>query len=101
MAEARQAVGFRLGVTPEGNIDFQLDNDVLDLIFKAFKRAWKKSVASWVTTVKNGLFPVKLELFLANGTLLTAIFLAGYDPTFGIAQTLVSWLCTVFQCTGM
>ena len=42
MAEARQAVGFRLGVTPEGNIDFQLDNDVLDLIIKAFKRAWKK-----------------------------------------------------------
>ena len=92
MAEARQAVGFRLGVTPEGNIDFQLDNDVLDLIIKAFKRAWKKSVARLLTNFKNGLFPVKIDMFLANAVLLTAVLLADYDPTFGIIQTLVSWL---------
>ena len=92
MAEARQAVGFRLGVSPDGKFSFEYDHDVIDLILKSFKRTWTKSVARLGTNLKNGIFPVKMELFAANTTALTAIFLAGFDPTFGIMQTLVSWL---------
>ena len=81
-----------LGVSPDGGIQFEYDHDVIDLIVKSFKRTWIKCIARWSTNLKNGIFPVKAELFLANTTLLTIIFLAGYDPTFGIMQTLVSWL---------
>ena len=80
------------GVSPDGGIQFEYDHDVFDLIVKSFKRTWIKSVARWGINLKNGIFPVKMELFLANTTVLTIIFLAGYDPTFGIMQTLVSWL---------
>jgi len=92
MAEARQAVGFRIGVSPDGKFQFDYDHDVFDLIVKSFKRTWIKCYAGWIMDLKNGIFPVKMELFLANTTLLTIIFLAGYDPTFGIMQYLVSWL---------
>ena len=92
MAEARQAVGFRLGVSPDGGFFFEYDHDVIDLIVKSFKRTWTKSVARTATNLKNGIFPVKAELFAANTAALTAIFLMGLDPTFGIMQTLVTWL---------
>ena len=92
MAEARQAVGFRLGVTHDGGFSFEYDHDVFDLIFKAAKRAWTKSVCRWFTGLKNGIFPVKWQLFITNTVLLTAIFLSGYDPTFGITHTITSWL---------
>lgn len=92
MAEARQAVGFRLAVSPDGGFFFEYDHDVLDLIVQSFKRTWTKHVARFSTNLKNGIFPVKMELFMANTAILTSIFLAGLDPTFGITQTLVSWL---------
>ena len=92
MAEARQAVGFRLGVTPDGGIHFEYDQDVFDLIVKSFKRTWNKSVARFANGLKTGIFPVKAELFSANCLLLFAIFLSGYDPTFGITHTLTSWM---------
>ena len=92
MAEARQAVGFRLGVTPDGKFHFDYDHDVIDLIVKSFARTWNKSVARFKTNLKIGIFPVKYELFAANCMVLFAIFLTGYDPTFGITNTLTSWL---------
>ena len=91
MAEARQAVGFRLGITPEGGIDFEIDHDVFDLMFKAFKRSWTKSTARLWTRLKTGIFPVKLELFSVHVTVLFALHLAGVDPTFGITHSLVEW----------
>lgn len=92
MAEARQAVGFRLAVSPDGGFFFEYDHDVVDLIYKSFKRTWTKNTARFTTSLKNGIFPVKMELFMANTMALTSIFLAGFDPTFGITNTLVSWL---------
>ena len=80
------------GVSPDGKFQFDYDHDVFDLIVKSFKRTWIKCYAGWIMDLKNGIFPVKMELFLANTAVLTIIFLAGYDPTFGIMQYLVSWL---------
>ena len=80
------------GVSPDGKFQFDYDHDVFDLIVKSFKRTWIKCYAGWISNLKNGIFPVKMELFLANTAVLTIIFLAGYDPTFGIMQYLVSWL---------
>lgn len=92
MAEARQAVGFRLGVSPDGGISFEYDHDVFDLIVKGFKRTWTKSFARFISGIKTGIFPIKIEVFCAKVAVLSAIFIAGYDPTFGIAQTIVTWL---------
>ena len=92
MAEARQAAGFRLGVSPDGGFFFEYDHDVVDLIKKSVKRTFTKHVARVVNNFKNGIFPVKFELFVANTALLTSIFMAGVDPTFGITQTLASYL---------
>jgi hypothetical protein len=91
MAEARNAVGFRLGVTPDGGFNFEYDRDVFDLMFKAFVRTWTKCVARFATGLKNGIFPVKFELFGAAICVLVAIHLVGYDPTLGITHTVLSW----------
>lgn len=92
MAEARQAVGFRLGLTPDGGLHFEYDHDVFDLMARAMVRTWTKRVAHALTGVKTGIFPVKIELFGANIALLTALHLAGIDPLLGFTHYLFWWL---------
>ncbi len=53
MAEARQAVGFRLTVTHDGQLDLDYDHgrEVLALILEAGKRTYKKKAARLANAV--------------------------------------------------
>ncbi len=92
MAEARQAVGFRLTVTHDGHLDMDYDHgaEVLRLILESGKRAYKKKLARLGNTVRNALFPVGLEVIGGGVAMLTGIHLAGVD--LGITKGLLEYL---------
>ncbi len=53
MAEARQAVGFRLSVTHDGHLDLDYDHgaEVVRLILESAKRTYKKKAARFLNGV--------------------------------------------------
>ena len=90
MAEARQAVGFKLVVRQDGALEWDFDIAAALLVVNSVKRSVKKRTALVFNNVKNTLFPFKLELILVHFTLLTIIYFAGFDLTFGVTQKIIS-----------
>ena len=93
MAEARQAVGFRLVVSQDGKVELDFDWAAFLLVLNSAKRSIKKRHANFINNLKTAIFPLRLELLTAHVTLLTAVHLAGLDLTFGLTQKIISQLC--------
>ena len=92
MAEARLGVGFHFSVTHDGHLNLDYDREMLLLVFLAGKRAWVKRGYRFLHGLRNGLFPVGPEIIAGNVVLLTALYLAGIDISFGITNAIVNGL---------
>ena len=90
MAEARQASGFKLVVLQDGTFEWDFDIAAFVLVINSIRRSAKKRFSLVLNNIKNTLFPIKIELFIANITLLTLVHLAGFDLTFGVTQSIIN-----------
>ncbi|XP_050540748.1 carnitine O-palmitoyltransferase 1, liver isoform isoform X2 [Daktulosphaira vitifoliae] len=60
MAEAHSAVAFSFSITHEG-WDVNVDREVLNLVWASGIRSWKKRLARFKNSVRNGIFPAPLQ----------------------------------------
>lgn len=60
MAEAHQAVAFSFSITHEG-WDINYDQEVLNLIWTSGVRSWKKRIARFRNSIRDGVFPAHLQ----------------------------------------
>ncbi|XP_050422523.1 carnitine O-palmitoyltransferase 1, liver isoform-like isoform X2 [Adelges cooleyi] len=90
MAEAHSAVAFSFSITHEG-WDVNFDREVLNLVWASGIRSWKKRLARFKNSVRNGIFPAPLQSLWA---MMGIVFSLRYtNNTFGkLTNAIVSFL---------
>ena len=89
MAEARQAVAFQFAITDEG-VSLHFDKGAVKRALGSFFRGHGKRVLRLRAAIYSGVFPaspVSLAVILA---LVTGLWLAGYNVSWGALPTLLS-----------
>lgn len=89
MAEAHQAVAFTFTYHQDHSYDFSINLDALNIIWLAVVRSWKKRIARFFTSCRNGFFPSSTNFLFAMYALVvgTRLYNNKFD-TFGIMQSL-------------
>ena len=91
MFDARQGMAdFNFVVRQDGALEWDFDKASVPLVVNSIMRSVKKRTWLVFNNLKNTLFPFKLELILVHFTLLTIIYFAGFDLTFGVTQKIIS-----------
>lgn len=79
MAEAHSAVAFSFRITHEG-WDVNFDREVLHLVFNSGVRSWKKRLARFKNSVRNGIYPAPLQSLWAVIALVSSLHFASVLP---------------------
>ncbi|KAI5701653.1 hypothetical protein M8J75_011756 [Diaphorina citri] len=79
MAEAHSAVAFSFRITHEG-WDVNFDREVLHLVWNSGVRSWKKRLARFKNSIKNGIYPAPLQSLWAVVALVSSLHFAGVLP---------------------
>lgn len=89
MAEAHQAVAFTFTYHQDHSYDFSINLDALNIIWLSVVRSWKKRIARFFTSCRNGFFPSSTNFLFAMYALVVGIRLYNNKfDTFGIMQSL-------------
>lgn len=88
MAEAHQAVAFTFTYHQDHTYDFSINLDALHLIWLSVVRSWKKRIARFCTSCKNGFFPSSTRFLFYMYVLVVSLRLYYNFDTFGIMETL-------------
>ncbi|CAG2060843.1 unnamed protein product, partial [Timema podura] len=80
MAEAHSAVAFQFSITHEG-WDVNFDREVLHLVWQSGIRSWKKRLARFKNSIKNGVYPASLQSLWAMVAIIAALHFTGVWPT--------------------
>ncbi|KAG8179872.1 hypothetical protein JTE90_007052 [Oedothorax gibbosus] len=82
MAEAHVAVAFSFAITHEG-VNINYDREVLNLVWNSGLRSWKKRFARFMNNIHCGIYPASLSSLFILIALVTSLFLANIDASFG------------------
>ncbi|XP_013061441.2 carnitine O-palmitoyltransferase 1, liver isoform-like isoform X2 [Biomphalaria glabrata] len=85
MAEAHSAVAFSFTVTPDG-YDVRINHEALKAVWESGVVSWKKRIGKLKNNIHNGVFPASLYSWLIVVTIVLAVQLVSYDPSFGFIQ---------------
>ncbi|KAK6627282.1 hypothetical protein RUM43_002865 [Polyplax serrata] len=76
MAEAHSAVAFSFSITHEG-WDVNFDREVLNLVWASGIRSWKKRIARFKNSIKNGVYPASMQSFWITAAILAGLHFVG------------------------
>ncbi|XP_063244784.1 carnitine O-palmitoyltransferase 1, liver isoform isoform X2 [Bacillus rossius redtenbacheri] len=96
MAEAHSAVAFSFSITHEG-WDVNFDREVLHLVWQSGIRSWKKRLARFKNSVKNGVYPAPLQSLWA----IVAVIAALHFTEVGIAHSYVDKITSHLPATTL
>ncbi|XP_055939231.1 carnitine O-palmitoyltransferase 1, liver isoform-like [Argiope bruennichi] len=82
MAEAHVAVAFSFAITHEG-VNINYDREVLNLVWNSGLRSWKKRIARFMNNIHSGIYPASLSSLFILIALVTSLFMANVDVSFG------------------
>lgn len=89
MAEAHSAVAFSFAITHDG-VDINYDREVLHVVWQSGVRSWKKRFIRFQNNVRNGVYPASLKSLFLVTSVVTALYFAGTDLSFGVIKRLES-----------
>ncbi|XP_071136532.1 carnitine O-palmitoyltransferase 1, liver isoform-like isoform X1 [Mytilus edulis] len=95
MAEAHSAVAFSFSVTPEG-LDVKLNHEALKAVWRSGFRSAKKRVGRMQNQFKNGTYPATPTSWLFIATIVLALKIGGFDPSFGLIESQDQYVAAVF-----
>nr|XP_018912089.1 PREDICTED: carnitine O-palmitoyltransferase 1, liver isoform isoform X1 [Bemisia tabaci]XP_018912090.1 PREDICTED: carnitine O-palmitoyltransferase 1, liver isoform isoform X1 [Bemisia tabaci] len=91
MAEAHSAVAFSFSITHEG-WDVNFDREVLNLVWSSGVRSWKKRLARFKNSVKNGVYPAPLQSLWAMVAIITSLHFAGFKMPYSLTDKILTLL---------
>ncbi|EEB10161.1 carnitine palmitoyltransferase I, putative [Pediculus humanus corporis] len=83
MAEAHSAVAFSFAITHEG-WDVNFDREVLNLVWASGIRSWKKRIARFKNSIKNGVYPASMQSFWITASILAGLHFIGIRAPNGL-----------------
>nr|CAD7194400.1 unnamed protein product [Timema douglasi] len=91
MAEAHSAVAFQFSITHEG-WDVNFDREVLHLVWQSGIRSWKKRLARFKNSIKNGVYPASLQSLWAIVAIIVALHFTGVGVAHKYVNTITNYL---------
>ncbi|XP_067674607.1 carnitine O-palmitoyltransferase 1, liver isoform-like isoform X2 [Haliotis asinina] len=82
MAEAHAAVAFSFTVTPDG-VNVNLNHEAIKAVWDSGLLSWKKRIGRMKNNFHNGVYPASPVSLIFTITLILALVLGGYDPSYG------------------
>ncbi|GLG94337.1 Protein withered, carnitine O-palmitoyltransferase [Gryllus bimaculatus] len=102
MAEAHSAVAFSFAITHEG-WDVNFDREVLHLVWQSGIRSWKKRLARFKNSIKNGVYPAPLQSLWGIVAIITGMNFSGQKTVANCVNRIVVHLpenTLGWQCAG-
>ncbi|KAL0280460.1 UNVERIFIED_CONTAM: hypothetical protein PYX00_001740 [Menopon gallinae] len=108
MAEAHSAVAFSFSITHEG-WDVNFDREVLNLVWASGVRSWKKRIARFKNSIKNGVYPASVQSFWVTVAVLMGLHLMGIHVPGGLLVRIlplmpddsIQWRLVACCCVGL
>ncbi|XP_068081222.1 carnitine O-palmitoyltransferase 1, liver isoform isoform X2 [Anabrus simplex] len=88
MAEAHSAVAFSFSITHEG-WDVNFDREVLHLVWQSGIRSWKKRIARFKNSLKNGVYPAPMHSLWGIVAIFTGMHFSGHKTVSNIVNKIV------------
>lgn len=88
MAEAHSAVAFSFAITHEG-WDVNFDREVLHLVWQSGIRSWKKRLARFKNSIKNGVYPAPLQSLWGIVAIITGMNFSGQKTVANLVNRIV------------
>lgn len=90
MAEARQAVAFQFAITDEG-ISLHFDKAAVKTALRSFFGTYRQRIFKVRTAIYRGVFPASPLSLVVIASLVFALWLVGYDTSYGALPRILSF----------
>ncbi|XP_013780148.1 carnitine O-palmitoyltransferase 1, liver isoform-like [Limulus polyphemus] len=91
MAEAHQAVAFSFTITHEG-VNINYDQEVLHVIWRSGVCSIKRRINRVRNNIHNGVYPGSLRSLFVINVIITTLYFAGIDLSYGAIRRLELWI---------